>query len=309
MGLSFTFHLFKFDGVCQTVALTLCPLIGKYDGIEPLCYSRNVEFAGMLIFQPATFIINIVALVMTSIMIYHVKTKYTAIGRKEITMFFEMYLMTLVLEMLLESSIIPTASILYPYFTAAHLGLISATLWCLLLNGFVGFQFAEDGTPISLWSIRISSFVVFLTMGFIAMATFSNLGPFNYESPMVMWIIYFFVNGAMVVIYAISQIILVVYTLDDQWPLGGIIFGALFFGIGQIMMYIFSVTICDQSKHFLDGLFFGSGCNLLAVMMIYKYWDSITKEDLEFALDSRRQYWQAVTHLSEEDEKQAFGYP
>lgn len=101
MGLSFTFQLFKFDGVCQTVALTLCPLIGKYDGIEPLCYSRNVEFAGMLIFQPgrnrkrlithanhqtytslrkATFIINIVALIMTSIMIYHVKTKYTAIG-------------------------------------------------------------------------------------------------------------------------------------------------------------------------------------------------------------------------------------
>jgi predicted lipoprotein with Yx(FWY)xxD motif len=26
-----------------------------------------------------------------------------------------------------------------------------ATFWCLLLNGFVGFQFAEDGTPLSLW--------------------------------------------------------------------------------------------------------------------------------------------------------------
>lgn len=28
-----------------------------------------------------------------------------------------------------------------------------ATFWCLLLNGFVGFQFAEDGTPLSLWVI------------------------------------------------------------------------------------------------------------------------------------------------------------
>lgn len=46
------FQLFKFDEVCQNIALTLCPLIGKYDGIEPLCYSRNVEFAGMLVFQP-----------------------------------------------------------------------------------------------------------------------------------------------------------------------------------------------------------------------------------------------------------------
>jgi hypothetical protein len=37
------------------------------------------------------------------------------------------------------------------YFTAAHLGLITATCWCLLLNGFIGFQFIEDGTKISLW--------------------------------------------------------------------------------------------------------------------------------------------------------------
>lgn len=48
----FKFQLFKFDGICQTVALTLCPLMGKFDGIEPMCYSRNVEVAGLLVFQP-----------------------------------------------------------------------------------------------------------------------------------------------------------------------------------------------------------------------------------------------------------------
>lgn len=26
--------------------------MGKFDGIEPMCYSRNVEFAGLLVFQP-----------------------------------------------------------------------------------------------------------------------------------------------------------------------------------------------------------------------------------------------------------------
>jgi hypothetical protein len=53
MGIiSNSFQAFKFDGICQTVALSLCPLIGKYDGIEPVCYSRNVDLAGTLIFQP-----------------------------------------------------------------------------------------------------------------------------------------------------------------------------------------------------------------------------------------------------------------
>lgn len=37
------------------------------------------------------------------------------------------------------------------WFAAIHIGLICSTYWCLLLNGFVGFQFAEDGTPLSLW--------------------------------------------------------------------------------------------------------------------------------------------------------------
>ena len=28
---------------------------------------------------------------------------------------------------------------------------MASTYACLLINGFVGFQFAEDGTPLSLW--------------------------------------------------------------------------------------------------------------------------------------------------------------
>ncbi|OAD68334.1 hypothetical protein PHYBLDRAFT_23714 [Phycomyces blakesleeanus NRRL 1555(-)] len=293
--------MFKFDGVCQTVALTLCPLIGKFDGIEPFCYSRNVDFAGVLVFQPATLIMDVVALVMTSIMIYSVKTKYTAVGRKEIAMFFQLYLATVFLEMLLVTNIIPTASILYPFFTAAHLGLVSTTSWCLLLNGFVGFQFAEDGTPISLWSIRISSGAMFMTVALVALATFNNVGPFNYTTPTILWIIYYLVNGATLLIYIISQLVLVVYTLSDQWPLGDIVFGTLFFLLGQVVMHIFSVALCEEVKHYLDGMFFGSMCNLLAVMMVYKYWDSITKEDLEFSIGSKHPQWDM--HLKEDEKR------
>ncbi|KAI8584421.1 hypothetical protein K450DRAFT_219790 [Umbelopsis ramanniana AG] len=274
--ITFSFQAFSFNGICQTVALSLCPLIGKYDGIEPVCYSRNVDLAGTLIFQPATLIIDIVAIIMTAIMIYHIKSKYTAVGRKEIVMFFYLYMITVFLEMLLVTGIIPTASSVYPWFTAVHVGLISATFWCLLLNGFVGFQFAEDGTPWSLWSIRISSLVVFILVGAIAIATFND------------------------------QIILVVNTLDDRWPLGDILFGTAFFIIGQVLMYIFSVVICDQVKHYVDGLFFGTICSLLAVMMVYKYWDSITKEDLEFSVGSKQNVWEVKELLGEDELSQNY---
>jgi hypothetical protein len=39
----------------------------------------------------------------------------------------------------------------FKYVVALHLGLTSATVWVLFLNGFIGFQWAEDGTAKSLW--------------------------------------------------------------------------------------------------------------------------------------------------------------
>ncbi|CAG8621409.1 5940_t:CDS:2 [Dentiscutata heterogama] len=293
-----------FTTICETVALTVCPLVGREEGIEPECYSRNVEIAGTLIFQPATIIIHVIALVMTSIMIYHIKSKYTAVGRKEIVMFFYLYMMVTFLELLLVSGIVPAASNVYPYFVAAHIGLITSTFWCLLLNGFVGFQFAEDGTPLSLWSIRISSLVIFLAVFGLSFATFRNVAGFSPLHPLPLWIVLYIFNGAALAIYFILQIVLVLNTLDDRWPLGDILFGISFYVIGQVILYLFSVKICDTAKHYIDGLFFGTICTLLGVMMVYKYWDSITKEDLEFSVGSKQNVWE-VKELLEEDQPYA----
>nr|CAG8510237.1 5755_t:CDS:2 [Entrophospora candida] len=263
-----------FTGICQEIALTLCPLVGAPEGIEPTCYSRNIEIAGTLLFQPATIIIHLIALIMTTIMIYHIKSKYTAVGRKEMVLFFYLYMMVTFLELLLVSGIIATASTVYPV----------TTFWCLLANGFVGFQFAEDGTPLSLWSIRLSSLFVFGAVTALSVATFLSKAGFNPLQPIALWIVFYVFNGIALVIYVVLQIVLVVRTLDDRWPLGDILFGISFYTIGQVTYYLFSVRICDTAKHYIDGLFFGTICTLLAVMMVYKYWDSITKEDLEFSV-------------------------
>jgi chitin synthase III-like protein len=100
----------SFDSICQTAALVICPLLGSDQGIEPTCYSRNVDIAGTLIFQPcesfarilqsgvwfpdlfvltaslllhslATCFVHVVAILMTGIMIYHIRSKYTAVGK------------------------------------------------------------------------------------------------------------------------------------------------------------------------------------------------------------------------------------
>ena len=51
---------------------------------------------------------------MTLIMVYHVRSKYTAVGRKEIVMFFYLYMIIELLAIFLDSGIIPTAHAVYP---------------------------------------------------------------------------------------------------------------------------------------------------------------------------------------------------
>lgn len=46
----------SFNGICQTAALVICPLVGSEQGVEPTCYSRNVDIGGTLIFQPCEFL-------------------------------------------------------------------------------------------------------------------------------------------------------------------------------------------------------------------------------------------------------------
>jgi hypothetical protein len=172
--------------------------------------------------------------------------------------------------LILDSGVIPPGNGAYPYFVAVQSGFTSALCVCLLVNGFVGFQLYEDGTTLSVWLLRTVSLVMFIITFLVSIATFkgwAGLGPTNTVG---LFVVLYLVSGLALLIYVIMQIILVVNTLQDRWPLGDIAFGTFFFVIGQVILYVFSTKICNSIQHYLDGLFFATVCNLLAVMMIYK---------------------------------------
>lgn len=172
--------------------------------------------------------------------------------------------------LILDSGVVPPGSAAYPYFTAVQNGFTSALCTCLLVNGFVGFQLYEDGTKQSVWLLRGTSVGMFLVSGAVSILTFKNklgLGPTH---TLGLFVVLYLINGICLLVYVVMQIILVTNTLQDRWPLGHISFGVFFFVIGQVTLYVFSDTICNRVEHYLDGLFFATVCNLLAVMMVYK---------------------------------------
>lgn len=206
-----------------------------------------------------------------------------------------------------DAGVVPPSSGPYPYFVAVQSGLASALVTCLLINGFVGFQLYEDGTPLSLWMLRVCSAVAFVISFLVSLATFKDwagLGPTN---PIGLFIVLYLLNAIQLFVYIVLQILLVTRTLQDRWPLGDITFGVFFFVVGQVILYAFSAKICSSTSHYLDGLFFATTCNLLGVMMVYKYWDSITREDLEFSVGQRMNNWE-VKELLPEEERRATVY-
>lgn len=181
--------------------------------------------------------------------------------------------------------------------------------------------------------MRLACLVFFGVSFFVAIATFKQFAGFKFNKPIGLWIIYILWPLICAVVYIVSQLILVFRTLEDRWPIGDIIFGTAFFVIAQVLMFGFSVTICDAIKHYIDGLFFFTLCILLSVMMIYKYWDSITvrpsccstppfanlrlvsrgiqREDLEFSVGSKATVWEVKDPLlagNEYEEESASAY-
>jgi Chitin synthase export chaperone len=98
--------------------------------------------------------------------------------------------------------------------------MIIVNFWILLLNGFVGFQWTEDGTALSIWTFRITSAALFGVMYFITLGTFKNLGFLRAGSPYILYFSYYLFPLACFLIYVILQIILVLSTMEDLWPLG-----------------------------------------------------------------------------------------
>lgn len=303
----------SFDHVCDKASFPLCSVLGAVNqtsffsrGIVAECYARPVELANTMIFQIGNAFVHFGALVVTLIIIFHVRAKYTAIGRTEMLHFFYVFLALVVSLLVVDCGVSPPSSDSYAYFVAIQLGLVLAFCMSLLYNGLICFQFWEDGSRTSMWTLRGVSFGWFLANFFVALFTFKQWNTsLDDRKTMALFVLTYVLNAVLIAAYVVSQIVLVLFALNSYWPLGAILLGAFFFAAGQIIVYGFSTRVCEGAKHYVDGLFFASVCNIFAVMMIYKYWDMITTDDLEFSVAAVEQ---GVRTFGGEDEKRQSGF-
>lgn len=282
----------SFDSICNKTAFPLCSVVGAVNetsyfsrGIVPECYARSVELANTMIFQIGNAFVHFGGLVIALIIIFNIRAKYTAIGRKEMLVFFYLFIGLIVSTLVVDCGVAPPSSTTYAYFVSLQLGFASSVCACLFYNGLVCFQFWEDGSNKSMWILRFVCLIWGFLNFIISLITFKNWHTsLNNQNLLVVFILTYVINAVILAAYVVSQIILVIFALDSYWPLGAILLGVFFFVAGQVLSYVFSYQICKGAKHYIDGLFFGSLCNVFTMMMIYKFWDMITTDDLEFSV-------------------------
>lgn len=172
-----------------------------------------------------------------------------------------------------------------------------------MLNGIVGFQLLDDGTPLSLGLILLSAAALFIGTGYIALDTaFSYSGRFDssltgvhrniglyvlYQLAPLVFLAGFFVLETVLVLKVLGEkkpmrklFLEICRGLDTDAPCTVYLLGAaLLFAIGQIFQYVISTHICSGTDGKINGALFETLFTLLAVIMTWVFWSSITEDD------------------------------
>lgn len=218
--------------------------------------------------------------------------RYTAVGRKEILTFFYLYALVQFLALFLDSGIIPISSSTYPvryhrswsitYLTQVYIVvcdsvysaggrniLESPSKWVCRVSvcgrWHASFALGEytcylekrtvDNLLFYIKFLRLTSLLIFGVAFFISIATFKNLASFSNIKPVALWVVMYIFDFVCALVYIVLQFVLVLRTLEDRWPIGDLLFGSAFFAIGQVILYGFSIEICNALQHYLDSLF------------------------------------------------------
>lgn len=225
-----------------------------------------------------------IAIVATAFLLWRTQRKKAAVGRREMQLFLLGYILISICEIFTIGGF-PLNDSARLAFTAIHIAAITATSWILMLNGAVGYQLLDDGTAVSVGLLLISSLIIFVGTGYIALDTgFSWTG--YWESTLArpnqayaLYTLYQLVPLLFIVIFFLLEAFLVLRILGERKPMLYLLTAALLFAIGQIFQYVISVHICTGTDGKINGGLFSTLFTLLSIVMIWIFWSSITEDD------------------------------
>lgn len=279
----------NFHDFCRDSTLPVCNLLsekhdqnGNWGGCELTGISLS---GGRHLGNLGSIILAGVAIATAGFLLLRSEKKRAAVGRREMQLFLIGYIIISICEIFSVGEF-PLNSTVRIAFSAIHIGMIIATCWILMLNAVVGYQIIDDGTPLSLALIALSAGILLVGTGYIALDTglsWTGYWDDSYKSPdnrnIALYVLYQLVPLIFIVAFLVLETILVIRILGETRPMIYLAAAALLFAIGQVFNYAVSKYICEGSSGKVDGSLFQTFFTLLAVIMIWIFWSSITEDD------------------------------
>ncbi|CAN9363212.1 unnamed protein product [Alternaria alternata] len=285
----------KFDDFCRDSGnswstLPVCYLFNPASTIDNNGWQDGCTLQGFPVgggdrlHNLGSIIICGIAILTTLFLLWRSQRKKAAVGRREMQLFLLGYIVISICEIFTIGGF-PLNSTVRIVFVAIHIAAITATSWILMLNGAVGYQLLDDGTAVSIGLLLISSLVIFIGTGYIALDTGLNWTGYWEDTRFVpnqayaLYTLYQLVPLVFVVIFFCLEAFLVLRILGERKPMLYLLAAALLFAIGQIFQYVISVHICNGTDGKINGGLFSTLFTLLSVVMIWVFWSSITEDD------------------------------
>ncbi|KAG7285235.1 hypothetical protein NEMBOFW57_009856 [Staphylotrichum longicolle] len=170
-------------------------------------------------------------------------------------------------------------------FSAIHIGAIAATTWMLFLNGIVGYQLVDDGTPLSLGLLVGSALAFLIGVGYIALDTgfsFTGFWDSSYGLPnrnIALYVLYLLLPLLWIVLYFVLETVLVLRVLGETRPMMYLVGAAIAFAAGQVFNFVVSPYICNGTSGAIDGALFQTLFTLVSVVLVWLFLSSITEDD------------------------------
>lgn len=279
----------NFDSFCKDSSLPVCNLLsspnhnqtGPWGGCElrgiPLGGDEHLGNLGSIILCGMAIVISV-------LLILRSEKKRAAVGRREMQLFLVGYILISICEIFSVGQF-PFNKTARVVFSAIHIGMITATMWILMLNAVVGYQIIDDGTPVSLALFAGSAALLFIGTGYIALDTglqFTGFWDDSYDLPnrhIALYVLYQLLPLVLLVAFFVLETILVIRVLGETRPMIYLTAAAVLFAIGQVFNYTISKYICDGTDGKINGALFQTLFTLLSVVMVWIFWSSITEDD------------------------------
>ncbi|GAA95271.1 uncharacterized protein L969DRAFT_84997 [Mixia osmundae IAM 14324] len=241
----------------------------------------------------ANIIFAALSILLALVLIHKAKRRQAAVGRIEITVFFALYGLQCLLQIVTLGSIVGQGTAAVVVLTALHLATVVAMFFVLTWTGLLGLQLVDDGTAASLIPMSLGSLIAFVGTLYISLDKGLRITAFFEDRsihPGRLKELFLFTLTIVwpliaTVVYFATSLGVTILVLREGRPALIFLAALLTFVLSQGIYYGLSEMICLRSGAKVDGSFLATFLESVTIVLIYLGWSGITEDEWdEYAL-------------------------